>query len=570
MSTTLSLSWIRRCAILCLFAAPHLAAQDFVPPVDFKMLLSGTFGELRPNHFHSGIDIRTGGEEGKPIYSIAGGHVSRIFISPSGFGKAVYIDHPGGYTSVYAHLQAFEGEIAAYAEARQYEKESFAIDVQVPAGRLKVSQGEVVARSGNSGTSGGPHLHFEIRDARTEEPLDPMKQGIVIKDWIRPAIKSMKVYPEGPGSRVNDLTSPLTFPIHGWGPVHRLDLQDTLRVAGAVSFGLQVYDLLNESDNQNGVASIQAYLDSLPFYAHSMERFAFSETRYINSMIDYAEYRGSGKRFQRTRIDPNNRLRIYPDARLKGIIQPTPGIHTVRFVVTDHNDNQGILEFPILVNPPLPAAEPACPGRILSWKTDHRIREEGMELSIPGEALYDSICFSYSSGPGAQGTFGRLHRLNDERVPLHTHCTLRLEGSEVPVALRSRTLLVKVDARGRRSDAGGQWEDGWVKGRIREFGTYAIAVDTLAPRLAPLNFSEGGSMQGKSQLLIRLSDDLSGIASYRAEINGKWILMEYDAKVDLLILEVRPEQWLPGNNTLELSASDDAGNASKLTFNLIY
>jgi hypothetical protein len=548
-------------------------AQSFIPPVDFRMLLSGTFGELRSNHFHSGIDIRTGGVEGKPIYAIADGTVSRVYVSPSGFGKALYVDHPEGYTSVYAHLKSFNGKIAGYVEEQQYKKESFALDINVPAGLLKVRKGDIIAWSGNSGSSQGPHLHFEIRDAATQEPLDPMKLGMDVKDFIRPTIQGLKIYPEGQGSTLNGSGNALKINVHGWGPVHRLDRKDTLIVTGAVSFGLMMHDLLNDASNKNGVASMKAYLDGVLFFSYTMDRFAFSETRYINSMIDYAEYKISGRRYQRTRVDPGNKLGVYEGVVNRGIIRPDPGIHHIRFVVADHNDNEGILEFPVKflpLNTLTGEGMSACAGRLLIWGKEHRISEKGLELVIPSNALYDSVCFEYSSEAGSPSTYGPIHILHNNRTPLHSYCTLRIAAESVPAQYRSKAILVRLEAGGRRIDAGGSWENGWLSGRIRDFGRYAIALDTLAPRLAARNLSEGASVKGRQFINFTVSDDLSGVAEYRAELNGKWVLMEYDAKNNLLSYALVPSHWQAGDNTLVVEVKDDVGNSKELKFNLKY
>lgn len=548
---------------------------DFIPPVDFRMYLSGTFGELRPNHFHSGIDIKTGGVEGKPIRSIADGQVSRIRISPYGFGKAVYVDHPGGYTSVYAHLRNLEGQIATYAEAQQYRLEAFDVDITVPSGALPVKQGDIIGLSGNSGSSGGPHLHFEIRDAATQEPLNPMHLGMDAKDFIRPTIKDLKIYPEGEHSRVNNKASAMRLPVLGWGESHRIETRDTLRVKGAVSFGLHTYDLLNESSNHNGVYSIEAYIDDRLFYAHRLDRFSFAETRYLNALIDYEEYVRSGKRFQRTRILPNNKLSIYDSFPEKGVLNPLPGRYEIRFVVKDHKMNESILRFPIIFEA-LPEGDklrrfhqvPAGP-HCLSYARDYAFKEDGVQMWIPGAALYDTVCLTYRVEKAPPGTYAPLHHIHHPNVPLHTFCNLNIKALSLPENLHDKAIIVRKDDKGKFKDADGHYADGWVKTRVRDFGSYTVMVDTIPPKVRSLNVAEGQRVREGSKLQFMISDELSGIHTYRMEMNGNWVLAEYDPKRNLLEYTARAAHFIPGANTLTLEVSDDKANKTTVSLEVI-
>jgi len=257
-------------------------AQQTVPdgyfrsPVDFQILLSGSFAEVRSNHFHSGIDIRTGGQTGKPVYAVADGYVSRIYVSPYGFGKALYINHPSGHTSVYGHLDRFNKTIGAYARKQQYANESFFLDKYVSEGTLVVKKGDIIGYSGNSGSSGGPHLHFEIRDLDTQEPLEPVDFGIRITDNIDPQIRGIKVYPLGPGSMVNNTTEAVAIKASGENGSYRLSSGDTLLVSGNIFFGIEAYDYHNNSSIRCGVKSIELFVDGKQIFGQRIDRFSFS------------------------------------------------------------------------------------------------------------------------------------------------------------------------------------------------------------------------------------------------------------------------------------------------------
>lgn len=557
---------------LGLLLTMHVNAQkrpDFHPPMDPPLYLSGSFGELRTNHFHSGIDIRTGGVEGKPVYSIADGWVSRIRISPGGFGKAVYIDHPDGYTSVYAHMLDFRDDIARYARSEQYRLERFDVDLYLDKGLILVKKGDKIGRSGNSGSSGGPHLHFEVRDAATQHPLEPQQLGIRVKDMIKPSIKGIRIYPEGDGSLVNGSSAVLSLPVAGWGSQHRIETKDTLRIRGKVSFGFRVYDVANDAPHKNGIYRMQVLRDTVPFFGFEMKRFSFDETRYINSMIDYAEYQHNSSRYIRTRIAPNNRLSVYTDRHGRGILEARPGTYIITVIVSDYHANESRLVFPLIVESVVDSEllrlhrKPSA-GKFMSWKQDNQFSDEGVTLFIPGDALYDSLHFKYSRRPALPGTFSPLHILHDKGVPLHTSCTLRIRPENLPVPLQSKALIVRCNEQGKCSDADGEWKDGWVETRIREFGNYSIGIDTVPPRLHALNVTQGKVITQQSSLRFRTADNLSGVRSYRMEVNGKWVLLEYDPKNELLVYFVDPAHFRKGKNEVVVTVTDDKDNVSSL------
>ncbi|HEX2976551.1 MAG TPA: M23 family metallopeptidase [Bacteroidales bacterium] len=339
------------CTILSLKGQPF-PADYFIPPLDGVLQVSGTFAELRGGHFHSGVDFRTNSREGMPVKAVADGYVVRIKISAIGFGKAIYINHPNGFTSVYAHMQGFDERISDWIRARQYEKESFEVDLFPPKDLLRVTKGEIIGRSGNSGSSEGPHLHFELRETDTELPVDPLLFGLPVKDWIRPTMHGLRIYPEGQGSLVNDKSEPVTLELAGWGPVYRLKINDTVHVAGNFSLGISASDLLNETSNRNGVNDYEVYIDSILKFHWKAVKFSFSETRYINSFIDYPQYYETNRRFMRTHVDPGNRLSMYAYVPDGGVFKILHGeLHQLKVVLKDSKQNESILQFIVKSSP---------------------------------------------------------------------------------------------------------------------------------------------------------------------------------------------------------------------------
>lgn len=546
--------------------------QDyFIPPVDFQLSLSGTFAELRANHFHSGIDIRTNGEENKPIFACADGYVSRIKISAFGFGKALYIDHPNGYTTVYAHLNGFNPLIDNWIKSEQYRLEQFETDLFPPKGLLTVAQGEIICYSGNSGSSEGPHLHFEIRNTKSEMPIDPQLFGFQIKDYIRPVISGIRIYPEGEGATVNGKTNASDFETAGWGPVYRLKKPDTLLIGGDFSIGIMAYDLLNGSKNKNGVSSYTVYIDSVPAFDWLAETFSFNDTRYINSFIDYEQYYRSGQRYMRTRLAPNNKLGMYKLTDSRGVFNTTPySLLSVKVVIKDANKNESILRFvvkgvsKIETNKKVNGDNPT----ISCSKEKNNYSDKGISISIPGKSIYEDLSLSYKASKPLTTTCSPVHQVHTPEVPLHNYIELLVAVDSAWMKYGDKLLLAKIRQGKSPSAIGGTYEAGKISARVREFGAYAVMADTTAPVIKPLNISNGKNIADQSTIRISISDNFSGISTYNAWLNKKWILMDYDAKNNLLLYK-KDERLLEGSNEFLIKVEDDRGNSSTFEATLL-
>lgn len=545
----------------------------FMPPLDGILQLSGTFAELRGNHFHSGIDLRTGSKEGLPVRACADGYVVRIKVQQGGFGKAVYINHPNGYTTVYAHLLSFNEEINNYTRAKQYEAESFEVDLFPPKEFLRVSKGDIIASSGNSGASEGPHLHFEVRETETEFPVDPLLFDFPVKDWIRPTMHGLRIYPEGNNSTVNGSTEPVSLSLAGWGPVYRLKISDTIAVSGRFSLGISATDLLNETSNRNGVVRFAVFIDSLPVFEWKAEKFAFHETRYINSFIDYPHYYSTNLRFMRTRVDPGNKLSMYSLKPGNGIFSVAPGsVHYIKVVVTDSRQNESILRFIAkgsagdgfhAVTPKTPATTglKSKAGLLFTIDKTNTFATPGMRISLPGKCLYDSIRFEFNESSPLPGMFSPIYQVHYPIVPLQDYYDLSLKVDSVPGISTKKLTVVRLNSLNRPSSAGGKYENGFIKLRTRDFGRYSVMADTTAPVIKPVNIKDGMEVKELQAIKITINDNLSGICSYRGTLNGSWILMDYDAKNRLLTYE-RDALLLPGENILTLTVTDWVGNIS--------
>ena len=564
----------------------------FVEPTDSALNIAGNFGEIRPNHFHAGIDIKTGGREGAFIYAAAGGYVSRIKISPWGYGKCVYITHPNGYVTVYAHLQRFYGKIAKYLELEQYRLEQYEVELFPDSNLLRVKQCDTIAISGNTGGSQSPHLHFEIRDAVTENAYNPFLFGFRIADSVPPKLMTLAIYPANDSSTVNGKKVSRKIKIYGSKGKYKLSSAEKITVSGDIGFGMETYDYANIKEaGKLGAYSVDLYIDGHRIYYHQLNEISFDESRYINSHIDYAEQAKSNKEVQKCFREENNMLSIYQCVVNEGLFRFDDTLtHPVKFIVKDFLGNTSELSFkvkssPLSTSKPLPSLPigeeldvKAPPngrgwggqlGGALHFKcSDSNIFETNdIKINIPPCALYSDIDFDYSmSKDTLPGKFAPIHTVHKEDVPLHTNYSLSIKTKPIPANLQSKATVVLLDAKNNMSptpslispkggDApspSGELEGAlWFTTQTRYFGRFTVALDTVAPTIKPYNIYNGKNMAKAKTISVKVADNLSGIKSYRATIDGKWALMEYEPKKALLFYEFSPSLTLPqgkGNN----------------------
>lgn len=539
-------------------------ANYYAAPLKIPFFLAGNFAELRPNHFHAGIDIKTQGRTGLPVFAAAEGTVSRISISPSGYGNALYIDHPNGTTTVYGHLESFAPQIADYIRKIQYEKETFAIDQQVPAGTLPVKKGEQIAKSGNAGSSGGPHLHFEIRRTKEEILLNPLLFHMPVKDKVKPLIQSLMVYPVSDDACVSGKQQPQRFETILAGNSYQLKNKQAISVWGKIGFGLQAVDLLDGSPNKCGIYSLKLSIDNEVIYSFAMDNLVIDETKYINSHLDYEQAIRTGRRLYRTWLEPGNKLSIYSIAEKRGIFKATDNkLHQVKYEVTDAYGNATSLAFTIQSKKT--SFTPADPkGELFKYNRNNHIRNDDIEFNIPEGALYEDVDFIYEKKPGNPKFYSSVFQLHNPYVPLHFACPLRIKAVNLPANLESKVMLAQVDpVSGRIYSATGKYVDGWVEGNIRALGNYALVVDTQAPKIVSLSIADKKPLKDASKLKFKITDNLSGIETFRGTIDGKWVLFEYDFKNNLISYTFDKSRMQFGkNHVFNLEATDFKGNTS--------
>jgi len=538
----------------------------FVSPLREQPSLSASFAELRSDHFHSGLDYRTGGATGKDVLSIDEGFVYRIAVSPSGFGRALYVRHPSGYSSVYGHLKSFRPDIEEYVRNKQYEQKSFSVSLFPLRDQFRVARGEVIAWSGNTGTSSGPHLHFEIRDSATEDPVNPLLFDLGINDRIRPVIDKVILYPLSRSSAVNSSRSSKTLRAVPLNASYTVAPGEIPVIYGATGIGIKCWDIIDNSPNRCGVYSIEMQVDGLKVYGFKADRFAFSESRYLNSHIDYAAKVTGNEYIHRLFIQPGNRLSMYDGHVRRGVISfADDGEHDIKITVTDTHGNRSWISFRVrsISMPPIPPAEISC-SKILPYGKAADFTADGIRLQFPYGTFYDTLFFEYKTRNHTRSFLSPVHSVHKETVPVHGRFRLSIRPDTVIAGMESKMCLALINNKGVASYTGGEYKYGFVSADVNRLGDYAISIDTVPPVIRP-SFSPGANLTGRQSFSVTITDDFSGIRSYETLIDGEWALAEYDAKNNLLIY--RPSKPYMKENTLhrmELTVTDNRGNQSVL------
>lgn len=552
-----------------------LLAQETFPqygkPVDIPIYLSATFGELRPNHLHAGLDIKTQGVEGKKVYAVADGYVSRIGVSPYGYGNVLYITHYDGYTSVYAHLQRFSGEIAKYVKQYQYRNKKFASQIYPDKDKFPVKKGDVIAYAGNSGGSGGPHLHFEIRHTGSEKPVNPLYFGYKIEDNVRPLIQGIAVYPLGDESTVEGGIKPMYFSVTG-GEKGRYSLKDRTEVKGngEISFGICTYDQVGTSTNKNGPYLYELFLDDALAFQVEADSFSYSEPRYVNSLLDYRHYKQKKSSYVRTETDPFNKLQMIEVKNGTAWVEEGDTVN-VRFKITDFVGNSSQISFKLVGTAPVEVQRPE------RRRSEYYVKADG---SLNNNIVIDDFSVTMEKGTffrdewiqtgqrEEKGCCSMVYRFGNDELTTFKPFVVRIRPDE-KWANHPRKFIAYYDNNGKVSSLGGKMKNGCMEVETRSLGEYAVKIDSVAPKVSASNFKDGQSVKELKSLRFKITDDMTGIDTYDIYLDDVWVLGQYDAKNALLYYEI-DEKMKAGTNNVKVVVADGVGNKKTLNLKVVY
>ncbi|MBI5217871.1 MAG: M23 family metallopeptidase [Bacteroidia bacterium] len=535
----------------------------FTHPLKNTFVVLSNFGDIRANHFHTGIDLRTG--EGTYLYSAADGYVSRIKVSPIGYGKALYITHPNGYTTVYGHLKKYSEKIEEYIKRAQYENHDFAVELFPRPDELEICKQEIIGLSGNTGLSTGPHLHFEIRDTKTEHIINPLL-FYKFKDNFPPTIFRIHIYPLDKKSSANSKNSRQSFdvkvPRKKYGKP-ALVKGDNIVLSGRIGFGIESYDTDNESKDRSNIYSVEIVVDTSNIYSCQFEEFSFDDKRNVNSYIDYKEYYTRYRNIQRCFVEPNNKTPIYTTLLNQGIFDfNSDAFYTVKIKVKDINGNTTKLDFKVKGTKEAKEfiEEKDEYAKMMPYEEVNYFIKDDIMISFPEDIFYDTLLFDYKKYEPQKGFYSPVHNIHNKFTPLNKKIVLSIRTDSVPSQLMSKALIVSISKNGTIASIGGQLKEKYITAETFEFGSYAIVADTTPPEIKPENIADWEDITCGKTIKFKITDNLSGVKNYAGFIDGRWILFEYDKKFDLAVYTFDDPIVYGEPHTIEFFVEDEKGN----------
>lgn len=542
-----------------LFPAKKYPGTAFKNPLDIPISLVGNFGECRPNHFHSGIDIRTDGKENLKVHAIGDGFISRVKIEAGGFGNAIYITHGNGYTSLYAHLNKFFPELDQFIRSRQYETKSWKQDVYFLPHQFPVSKGQFIALSGNTGSSQGPHLHLEIRDTKTENPLNPLLFFTSIPDSKAPKLKQVAVYD---GTKSIYEQKPQLFAVKN----NKL-IKDTLLLSTTQTYvGISVDDFSEIATGTLGIYELQLYVDGNPTFAWQMDDISYDVTRYMNALADYKTKKNDGPWIQLAHKLPGDQLKVYKSLVAgDGMISLRDNkAHQIKLVALDTKLHAAEVHF--YVRSIASATDTTCSNFWSSGKVQ-RVVEEHITFDLPAEALYDGVCAHIASDNIASDISWKFD-INKSDIPVHTYFDLNLKTRKsISSTQQSKLALVRYPFGSETSKKGkaASYKNNVASASVRDFGTYEIVIDEKAPSIQ-LSLKNDQSISASKAISCIIKDETTSVSKCEMFVDGEWLRVVQ--KGDLFYYEL-DEHFPKGKHQFVVKAYDENNNVATQTYSLI-
>ncbi|HZI53924.1 MAG TPA: peptidoglycan DD-metalloendopeptidase family protein [Chitinophagaceae bacterium] len=544
----------------------HYPKGYFRWPLDLKPEIVANLGELRNNHWHMGLDIRTNQKENQPVYAAAAGYIARIRIEPFGFGRSIFINHPNGLTTLYAHLNDFFPELEQYVKTQQYQQQTWAIELQFPPKQFPVSKGAFIAFSGNTGGSQGPHVHFEIRDTKTDKCLNPLLFGFPLYDQVPPTIVKLAMYDRS--FSVYEQT-PQFFAVKNTDSGYIIPKIPILKTGlKKVSFAIQAYDRINRSNNQDGIYTARLFFDEQPVTAFEIDSISYEETGYMNAHIDYRYKHNGGPFLQHLSELPGDFGPAYQQFNGNGTIYLNDtSIHSIRIETTDAYSNRSQLNFLIqndqtLSKSPAHAPEHShfAPGIV------NILERKDFEIYLPEDCLYDTIpVLYYTNNRENEESLSLEHAFNNPSVPVHNSFTVRIKPNQYGSGFGydKNKVVLKREYGGKKSVRKAEWHNGFFVANFQDFGNFQVFVDLKPPSVNGLGNGDTIDLSPATRIALQAADNF-GVKSFRAELDGKWLRFTHD-KGGSYIYKF-DEHCPDGVHELKVTVEDIVGNTTTRTW----
>ncbi len=550
------------------FAVKNYTKGYFIYPVQAKIGLAANFGELRPNHYHMGLDCRTDQKQNVNVIAAADGYVSHVRIEPSGFGRAIYINHPNGLTTLYGHLNDFFPALEKYVKEQQYKLQSWKVFLDIPPNLFPVKQGQFIAFSGNTGGSQGPHTHFEIRNTKTDKVLNPSLFGFPIPDNVPPTLMRLAVYDRCISTYSQ---TPKLFPLKIVAGKYSPS-SSTINVnTDKVSFGISAVDRYSGSSNPNGIYEAIIYEDNKAISGFQIDNISYDETRYLNAHIDYKLKAGGGPYVEHLSRLPGYPEGVYKDFKPGGVINlEDDSTHQIKVEVKDAYGNTSILQFSIKrgqINESKYKQDAASQQKF-SLGLVNIFERDDIQVILGEKDLYDTVNFSYSKKASVTPqAISALHVVHTALVPVHGYYTVRLKADKSLQDIDANRIIMQRTFGGKMDVAKPEREGEWFSAKFREFGNFQLLADNVPPVISPVGVHENANLSHAPQIIFTVTDNMKEIKNFRAELDGKWLRFTND-KGRSFIYKF-DEMCPPGNHELKVSVEDEAGNKTIKTFHFV-